>query len=274
MEHIHAHADLPYTLVVLDIDGTLLNSDHVLTEYTRQTIVAMRKLGVQVVLATGKLFQSIKPLIQNLQLDGPQITCNGAVVADAQSHHFLHTFLMQEKTARDALTLLASVNPDLPIGWYTPANIYTTNINPAFSALLQMYHEPEPLIASSLQSLPDPVKILITGSEEDFGNIRAAAAKDQLFTAQITRTSVDFLEFSEPGVHKGAALQLVADTLQIPKHKIIAIGDGENDISMLQTAGLGVAMANANPEVQKWAKQTTLSNDEDGAAKFLAKIFL
>ncbi len=274
MEHVHAHSDLPYSLVVLDIDGTLLNSNHMLTEYTRQTILTLRKLGVQISLATGKLFQSIKPLIQELQMAGPQITCNGAVVADAQSQNFLQTFLMQEKSIHDALTLLSEVNPEIPIGWYTPESIYTTSINPDFSALLQAYHEPKPLYTQYFQSLPDPVKILITGSEADFGNIRNAAAKRHAFTAQITRTSVDFLEFSEPGVHKGAALQLIAETMRIPQQKIIAIGDGENDISLLQTAGIGVAMANASQEVKKWATHTALSNDEDGAAKFLANIFL
>lgn len=114
-------------------------------------------------------------------------------------------------------------------------------------------------------------KILIVGPDADLDKVRAAISPDlhKLFT--VMRSDPNFLEFIPFDGTKGKALGELCKILNIEIERTMAFGDAENDCKMLETAGLGVAMANAMPEAKKAAKAITLSNEEDGVAVFLER---
>lgn len=264
-----------YRLVALDVDGTLLTSDHRLAPETVTAIHAAQDHGAYICLATGKLLESVVPLVRELRLRGPQITCNGAAVMDASSRRSLGVWPLPSQLIERALTAVRSFAPDLPIAWYTTDTIFSDAPVGLLDATLAAYHEPPVRHVPHLSSgLAPATKLLMTGD-----HARLLALRDHLqgeigSEATITRTTAEFVEVMAPGVDKGTALTRLATDLGIAHDQVVAIGDGENDIPLLRAAGLRVAMGNSMAGLLAVAQWTAPSNDEGGVAATLARLGL
>lgn len=256
-----------YQIIALDVDGTLLTSAHTLSPRVRRAVRAARSRGIHIALATGKLLVSVAALVEELGLSGPQITCNGAVTVDAAGGAPVAFVALDAPECWDTLAALRAAAPDLGIAWYTPDAIYTDAPHGPLDAVLAAYHEP-PLrhVARLDASLPTPAKFLITGSPERLASVRAAIAPRLGSAVQVIGTTPDFLEMMHPRATKGEALRAVMRLLDVPRQRVLALGDGENDLALIEAAGCGVAMANAIPALRQRAAHVTASNDEDGAA--------
>jgi Cof subfamily protein (haloacid dehalogenase superfamily) len=256
-----------HRLIALDVDGTLLDSAHRLTPRVRAAVRAARARGIHVSLATGKLLRSAADLVEALALEGPQITNNGATIMPARGGVPIHFWPLEPEALAATLAAIRAADPTLGIAWYTPDDILTDAPPGPLDDVLAAYHEP-PLrrVAQLGADLPAPAKLLVTGAPERLAALRAAVSPALLDTTRIITTTPDFLEFFSLRVSKGIALETVTARLGLRREEVVAIGDGENDIALLQAAGTAVAMGNAVPALRAHANAVTASNDEDGVA--------
>lgn len=264
-----------YRLVALDVDGTLLDSSHRLTPGVRDAIHSAQRRGVTVCLATGKLLVSVTYLLDELQLGGLQITCNGAALMRVDSRVPADSWPLSHAQAELAAAAIRDLAPDMGIAWYTTDAIYTDASHGPLDAILASYQEP-PLrhVRRLNDELPTPLKLLVTGDQRHLLALRDTLSARIVGTLTVSRTTADFVEVMAPAVSKGAALHSLAHRMGITQQDIAAIGDGENDISLLQAAGMGIAMGNAMPALLPHAAYTTRSNDDDGVAYALAYLNL
>lgn len=264
-----------YRLIALDVDGTLLDSQHRLAPETRDAILQAQEHGARVCLATGKLLASVRDLIEALQLSGPQITCNGAALMNATTGETLHAWPLEATTRKAAIAAIHESGPGQAIAWYTANAIYTEAVPGALDSILAAYHEP-PLhhVAHFDDQLHAALKLLMTGDPIHLAPLRDRLAARLGSIATVMRTTADFVEIVSPEVSKGAALSALARNLNIAQEEIVAIGDGENDIPLFEAAGVGIAMDNAMPELKRRAHAITASAGELGVAHALAALGL
>lgn len=256
-----------YRLVALDVDGTLLDSSHRLTPGVRDAIHSAQRRGVTVCLATGKLLVSVTYLLDELHLDGLQITCNGAALMRVESGLPAESWPLSHAQAALAASAIRELAPDMAIAWYTSDTIYTDAPHGLLDEVLASYQEPPLRHVRRLDGeLPAPLKLLVTGDQRHLLTLRDQLSERIGSALTVSRTTADFVEVMAPAVSKGAALHALARRLGIAHGDIAAIGDGENDISLLQAAGMGIAMGNAMPALLQHAAYTTRSNDDDGVA--------
>ena len=268
-------ANSPYRLIALDVDGTLLDPAHALTARTRAALQSAQRRGARICLATGKLLVSVRPLLADLAVGGVHITCNGAALMDAATGAPIASWPLSGAQTAEALAAIRACAPEMGIAWYTTDAIYTDAPRGPLDTTLAAYHEPALRHVARLDSsLPPPLKFLMTG---DHASLLALlnGLRDRIgATLTVTRTTSEFVEVMAPGVSKGVALHELIARLGVPREAVVAFGDGENDIPLLEAAGLGIAMANAMPALLPYAAETTLSNAEDGVAVALERLGL
>lgn len=262
-----------YHLVAMDVDGTLLDANHQLSRHSCETIRKLRQKGIPVVLATGKIWRSVRALLETLGLEGPQITCNGAALVDARSGRISKTWPMPVAAREVTLRVLRQVAPDVPIAWYTADAIYRDSDHPAFRVLAD-YHEPElvRVVSFATAALPAALKLLVPGHPDAIAELRRRVTPLLHVDVQVTTTTPEFLEFLRPGVSKGSALRAVCAYWGIEVQAVVAFGDGENDIPLLEQAGLPVAVANATPALREVARVLAPAHDMDGVAVVLEQL--
>lgn len=264
-----------YRLVALDVDGTLLDPAHNLSPRNRAAVLSARRRGVIICLATGKLLASVQPLVRELGIDGDHITCNGAALMDSTTAAPTKSWKMTPTQWKAALAAIHTADAEMPVAWYTTDAIYTDATPGFLDTTLAAYHEPAVRHIRTLdETLPPPLKFLMTGDEQRLLSLRDALQKRICADMTVVRTTSDFVEVMAPGVSKGVALDELARQRGIAREEIVAIGDGENDISLIEAAGLGIAMGNAMPALLERASQRTLSNAEDGVAFALKRLGL
>jgi Cof subfamily protein (haloacid dehalogenase superfamily) len=261
---------LPYQLVALDVDGTLLDSRHRLAPETVQAIREAQARGARICLATGKLLVSARDLVERLGLHGPQVTCNGAAIMDARTGDLIMAWPLTAELAQRAIVAYRDLAPDFPIAWYTADAIYTDATYGSLDTILAAYHEPPLRHVNAFDGeLAPAMKLLVAGDPARLADLHERMARRLGAAATVMRTTADFVEVVLPSVNKGVALTEVARELGIARERIAALGDGENDIALLDAAGLGIAMENAMPALLPHAQAITASADELGVVHAL-----
>ena len=265
-----------YRLIALDVDGTLLDPAHLLTPRTRAAILSAQRRGARICLATGKLLVSVRPLLAELAVGGVHITCNGAALMDAATGAPIASWPLSGAQAAEALAAIRACAPKMGIAWYTTDAIYTDAPHGPLDTTLAAYHEPALRHIARLDSssIAPPLKFLMTGDQPGLRALLDGLLERIGATLTVTRTTSEFVEVMAPGVSKGVALHELIARLGVPREAVVAFGDGENDIQLLEAAGLGIAMANAMPALLPYAAETTLSNAEDGVAVALERLGL
>ena len=260
-------------LIAVDLDGTLLNSQHQLTERTIQALRRAIAQGVKVVVATGKTLHSAAEAYRLLELDTPGVFLQGLVVynADGSIRH-------QQAHTPDFVRAIASYAREQGISLvaYSGSDIFTEQRTDQTDKLLK-FHEPTPRHVASLDALlaERPMNKLMIIEEPG----RAAVARAELSDLYAGRATFvqalpDMLEILPPGASKGAGLRWLLDDLGIAPEHVLAIGDGENDVEMLQMVGIGVADGNAAPQAKAAADYLVATNDADGVAEAVDRFVL
>ena len=262
-------------LIVTDLDGTLFNSQHQLTERTEKALKAAIEKGVKVVLATGKTRISGQDVVQRLNLDTPGIYLQGLAIYNADG-----TIRWQQtldpKVARTAIN--AGEDRGFSMVAYSGTRVLVRARNRDTDELLK-YHEATPEVVGPLQNILDTTPINKVLAIKLAQPRQVTALRWQLSmqingTGKLVQALDDMLEILPPGCSKGAALKLLLKDLDIPAQQVMAIGDGENDIEMVQLAGTGVAVGNAHPGLKAVARHVVVSNDEDGVAEAVERFVL
>lgn len=260
-----------YRLVVVDVDGTLLDSQHQLPPRVAAAIRTTRQHGLAVALATGKMLRSVRPLIEAMDLRGPQITLNGAALVLAETGEPLVYHPLREEDRRGAIELTRASAPDVLITHFMLDTIMVDQPDHPLLPVLLSYGEKQitPVPSLLADDLPPAAKILLVGTREQLGDLRRVVTPVLEPRLIVTTTAPDFLEYFDPAAGKGNGLAALLDVLRLPHDAVIAIGDGENDLPLFARAGLSVAMGNASAAVQQAADLVIGSNDAAGVADFL-----
>jgi Cof subfamily protein (haloacid dehalogenase superfamily) len=267
----------PIQLIAIDLDGTLLNSEHQVSERTEKALKAAIAKGVHIILATGKTFQSGAHIVKKLGVNSPSIFMQGTVSYNADGT-VRHQITLDSKVARQVITFAEDRGYMMAI--YSGQRILVRSLSKRIEELTTLYHEPMPEAVGSLQNMLDtvPVNKLLAVKP---GDGRAIMALRWQFKMQIDGGArllnagiPDMLEILPNGASKGAALKTLIKDLGVPSAAVMAIGDAENDIEMIELAGIGVAVGNAGQAVKDAADVVVASNDKDGVAEAVERYVL
>lgn len=262
-------------LVAIDLDDTLLNPDLGIAPRCIRAIKAVREQGILVTLATGRMYRSALPYAQQLEMELPLITYQGALVKNSDSGEVLYERPVPSSLAGEIIAYFQRAGTHCHT--YLHDEVCMEKLTREGTAYAELAGV-EPKIISSLVAAVErqaPMKIMavnydqavILEMEEELKSIYGERLN-------ITRSKPFFLEVMDRVANKGNALQVVAEHFAIPRQEVLAIGDSYNDLQMICWAGMGVAMGNAPPEVKAIADHITLSNEEDGVAEALQQLVL
>lgn len=262
-----------YRLLVVDIDGTLVNARREITPPVRAAVAAAQARGVRVCLATGRIWASARQFVEGVGADPPVILYNGAMVYDfIRDEVWVQTPLPRQQ-ARDVLRILRD-HPALQPHLYVGDRVYV----PVMNETTKIYERKDSVRTEAVGDLADwlavdAMKILIIGDRAPLAAV--AAHIDRLpYPVNHVFSQDDYLEILPPGVNKGTALEAMADRLGIAPEEVIAVGDNLNDLTMIRVAGLGVAMANAPEGLRARAAFVAPSNEDDGLRDVIERFIL
>jgi Cof subfamily protein (haloacid dehalogenase superfamily) len=240
----------------------------VLRPRTREAIARVRARGVHVIVVTGRMFRAVRPYLEQAGLDDPVVCYQGAVVADPVSGEFLRHVPIPREVALEAID--AVVAAGFHINCYVDDLLYVAEVTPEARAYADFQgleiHEVGPL-HEWLHD--DPTKLVGVGDPAALDALEAELKprfRGRLF---VSKSLPYFLEFAHPDVSKGAGLQWVAERLGFTAAETVACGDGENDRELLDWAGFGVAVANAQPEILARADLVVPDVEHEGVADLL-----
>lgn len=266
-------------IVCTDIDGTLLNADHQLSDFTLETLHALVKRDIPVVLASARGPEAMKAIYDQIGSKSPIICYNGALTLE--DPHVMPSFLVHEelyyKQVKEVVALCSSLMVHCSIfdihNWYAPRmdkwakkESAVVGIKPTIANFEEILHKWKNGYMHAV------FKVMCMGEKEAIDELYNKTA---VFSEIVHRyrSSDHYLELISRRSDKWLGFEAAAEYLDMDPKDSIAFGDGYNDIRLLTEAGTGVAVANARPEVYEAADFYTARHDEDGVAKFLQKHF-
>ncbi|MEY8291317.1 Cof-type HAD-IIB family hydrolase [Carnobacteriaceae bacterium 52-44] len=274
-------------VIVMDIDGTLLNGEKIISTRTKDKLIEAQKKGIKVVLASGRPTQGMLPLAEELEMDkyeGFLVSYNGSQVYDVKTKEILFNQAIPADLANDILKHLADFNvvPMVDHGEYMYVNNAFFDIDyevPAGHFNIVHYEvRGGNFKVSEVDDfstvIKEPVnKILVAGNPDYLEKHHEAMRAPFRDSTTAAFSAPFYFEYTDQGIDKAKALSEVFPDMGITPENMISFGDGQNDRSIIEYAGIGVAMSNAVPEILDLADEVTTSNDEDGIADFLDKFF-
>lgn len=267
-------------LIAVDLDGTLLDPRHEITARTRSAITAARDKGVHVALASGRPFVGMRDYLAQLDLQQEGhycVTNNGALVQRADSGERL----TQSVLGFDDYLYFEAMARELGVHFHVHAldedAVYTANADISAHTVRESYLSQLPLKFRSVAQMDRNMrflKLMMIDDEAvvDAANARIPDALRQRYS--IFKSSPHFLEILNREADKGRGVRWLAAHLGIAPENVMAMGDQQNDLAMLEFAGLGIAMGNAIDAVKAASDHVTGSNDEDGAAQAIERFVL
>ncbi|HEY8345686.1 MAG TPA: HAD family hydrolase [Symbiobacteriaceae bacterium] len=258
---------MQYQLVVSDMDGTLLRHDKTVSERTVQAIRRYVEAGGRFTVATGRGVESVSPYVKALGLRTPLLLLNGCLVYDPVQDSDLFCCYLTREAMEQVWPILLDCGLELIV--HGPRRAMVLRMNEVVEEHLRLdgiRAEVRPDMAPA--NAGTVVKILTIGDPVNLDRAEAAI-RQQGTDVKLVRSHPTYLEVLPPAGGKGLALQALLRHLGLPRSRALAIGDYLNDLELFQKAGLGVAVANAHPEVKRAADRWTASNEEDGVAQVL-----
>ena len=263
--------------IFLDLDGTLNNDQKTITPRTKNALMQAQKQGVRVVLASARPSPGLykeRDILSLREYGGILMSYNGGRIVDAATDKVLFETAMDIETTKQILRKLESlpVTPILDDG----IRFYVTDPD---GYKVSYECENNRMTCKKVENLADflffaPVKILMSVDPSLLGGIKERIAAFLPEELTVVQTAPFYLEIIPSCINKGQGVVDTCSALGIKPEETVAFGDAENDIPMLKTAGIGVAMGNATAPVKTAADAITASNNDDGIALWLEKNLL
>lgn len=255
-----------YKMVVMDMDDTLLREDHTISSETKAAIEKAQKLGIKVVLASGRPTYAMKRYAIELGLDkynSHLISFNGANIVECATENVIFKQSLSMENAHKLYDVSKRYN--LFIHTYLGDTIVTEENNEYTEIEKEITGMEIHIIDDFKKTInQDLIKVLMLEEPEKLKKAAETISKEMSDMLSVTISKPFFLEFMDKGIDKAATLERLINMLGIKKEEVIAIGDSYNDMSMIQFAGLGISMSNGKPEVKEIADYITGSHQEDG----------
>lgn len=263
--------------IFMDIDGTLVDHHQHITPKTKAAIQTLGKKGQHFFIATGRMLDAARAIAAQLGPDVGVIASNGAVIQTATGVKCKHLGI-------DALTATyqAAAKHKISTFYFTPERVYYTDQLPDYFSADANHrvagtNQPKYERVADLKDLltheAEIVNGIMISDDDSAGLAKVSAFLGTCPNLDISTSAPNNIELLPLGVTKATAIRAICKDLEIPITHTMAFGDGENDLAMLKTVNIGVAMANAVPKVAKSVKNHTDSNLNDGIATFLTHYF-
>lgn len=255
--------------VVTDLDGTLLYSRNVVTDYTKTTLKKLNNKGIHFAIATGRGIQGVQAVLKQLNMDIYLICNNGANIYDPQGKCIFESTIPKDIS----IAILKEIRKN--------GLFFSAFLNDVFyydkDDQVENFHSRhlfKESILDNYEECPALNKIIVgDDNPEVVSNIAQILKKKFGDLAEVMVSQPTCLDIAPKGCSKGTGIKNLANIFNISHTEFMAFGDGENDIEMLRTAGHPVVMANAQDILKKEFSNLTNSNTEDGVAKYLEKYF-
>lgn len=264
-----------FKVIALDIDGTLTNSDKVITPKTKEMLMNYQEIGGKIILASGRPTQGIIPHAKTLELEkygGYILAYNGGCAVDCRTNEIIFSSTLP----REYIPEICGIIKDYPVGinTYEGDKILVGHQINKYTELEGRINGMEIKFVEDFASYVDfdVTKCLLQGEPEHIVELERILSKKYSDTLGIFRSEPFFLEIVPKDVDKAKSIDRLIRFLGFSTDECIACGDGFNDISMLEYAGLGIAMSNASDTVKNAADYVTYSNDDDGIAYVLERL--
>lgn len=258
-------------LIAIDLDGTLLTDNKSISQKNKLAIEKAREMGHIVCIATGRPYRASQLYYQELNLNTPIVNFNGAFVHHPKHKDFgyYHSPLELE-TAKTIIetceafqvkNIMVEIIDEFYLRYYDEVLIETFSMGESPVKFGNLHH-----ILNE-----HPTSILIHPEDDHVGQLRELlkSAHAEVIDQRVWGAPWNVIEIVKAGLNKAVGLQKISDYYSIPKERIIAFGDEDNDLEMIEYAGIGVAMENAIPELKNIANKLTSTNENDGIATFL-----
>ncbi len=264
---------MKYKLIALDLDGTLKNSKNKITEKTKKALIQAQKLGVKIILASGRPTAGLRHEAEELELEkygGFLLSFNGASVIDVKTKKVIYEQTLTIDQAKRAYDRAKEFQ--LACITYENDVLVTEDIDNEYVEIEARINDVNIKQVSFKDNLKDPIyKVLLTGKPDYVAVIEEEYKKTFENELSIYKSTPFFIEIMAQGIDKAASINRLVEYLGIKQEEVMAFGDGYNDLGMIEYAGLGVAMENAIDEVKIRANVVTLSHDNDGIAYILSQ---
>jgi Cof subfamily protein (haloacid dehalogenase superfamily) len=268
-------------LVVLDIDGTIAGENNEISAAVQEAVQAVREKGIQVAIATGRMFHSALRFYELLDLDLPLMAYQGALIQEPKTGTVHRHWTLAKPTALQLIDYFEQVDFEqhLSVHAYVQDRLYVRAITPES----QLYSDRTGVKLYPIGDLRtliqehEPTKLLALSQnaahiDSLYTHLRTQYSPAELY---LTKSIATFFEATNPLVNKGTAVQYIAEELLgLSAHQVLTIGDNFNDVEMLQYAGIGIAMGNAPDPVKAFADWVAPDVESHGAAIALSKILL
>jgi Cof subfamily protein (haloacid dehalogenase superfamily) len=257
--------DVPYRIAAIDLDETLLGANGTITPRNAAAVNRLRAAGVLCVIASGRMHQATLRFADELGLDGPLISYNGAMIrVRSTGETWLHTTIAPGPAAE---VVRYCAENGYHLNYYLNDHLHVSEVG----RWAEFYHnhtgskmEPVGDLRALAGTRPTKMILIDEPAEADrlYGELGARFAG----VLDLARTNPEYLEFMDPSCNKGRALEVLADRLEVPRLQTLAFGDGGNDLPMVRWAGFSVAMGSGKEAVRAAASWVAPRYDEDGFA--------
>ena len=268
---------MKYKVLAFDIDGTLTNSKKEITPGTKAAIMAAMDSGVTVAIATGRPVPGVKEYVKELEFierGGYVISLNGGIVISCKDNRIISQSLIPMEHYGQICDLAKQYNVTLLT--YEGDDVISENPENEFVQIEARINKIKSRAVENIKSyLNFPVpKFLMVANGDYLAKVEPEIKEILSDKLDVYRSEPFFLEIVPKGINKANALSALLNDVGANREELMAFGDGFNDISMIEFAGMGVAMANGNALIKEKADYVALSNDEDGIVSVLEKFVL
>ncbi len=267
---------MKYKMLALDLDNTLLNDEHKISQQNIDSLQMAAKAGLIVVIATGRMYRSALPYARQLGIKVPLITYHGALIKTMNDG----AEIWHKPVPLDVATEIAfyALERGYHLNVFVDDSLHVAEEND-FTRYYQSIADIDLRVVGNIpaylqQKKTPPTKISIISLVEDMEKIIEDLTNHFAGKVFLTQALPNFLEITHLEATKGRALRHLAEEWGVKREEVAAIGDNLNDMDMLEYAGTGVAVANAREELKKVAQVITLSNTDDGVSYFVEKWIL
>jgi len=273
---------MKYKLLCTDMDGTLLNDNKEISKVNREAIEKAMSKGVIVALCTGRIFTFANYYAEILKIKAPVIASNGAYIRNGSQGEILYKSTLSIENCNKIMKVLNEngINPQ----FNSKDRIFTGQMSESskmylrFNESLDLEHQFKIKVIKDWESTfvnYEGEVLKCIAIDDSLEKIKAAREEISLIDSlEVVSSLYNNFEVMAKGVSKGNAVDILANYYNVKREEVICIGDNENDLSMLDYAGLGVAMGNSEEQVKLRADYVTTSNNEDGVARVIEKFIL
>ena len=279
-------------MVAIDLDGTMLNQYGIITEKTKDVIKKVQEKGVEVIIASGRAITSVKRFSKEINSEKYFISGNGAITYDIKNNRILYENVLKKQKALKIIKICEENS--IYYNVYTENGIIAKSLNYKDNLTKPDENRTHINIVENVYDYIESknekiLKIMICDEHKSVFNsiVRRLKDVDEVEVLEVSHMSRKIIkqgteeialeyfytEVSAKDVDKWSALEELMKIVNISKEELVTIGDNANDVKMIKNAGLGIAMGESAPYVKSVADEITFSNDEDGVAIILRKIF-